>query len=70
VDAKIVLSAVGPRPVTSAEAENELKGTSLSKENLARAAEAIIARSDPPSDIRGSAEFKKIMLQKLFFKTA
>ncbi len=67
---RLVLSSSGPRPVTSDEAETELKGKVLSKENLERAAEAIIACSDPPSDSRGSAQFKRSMLRSLFKKAA
>jgi len=69
-DVRLVLSASGPRPVTSDEAEAVLKGNSLSKNNLENAAEAIIAASDPPSDTRGSAAFKCTMLHSLFIKAA
>lgn len=69
-DVRLVLSSSGPRPVTSDEAEAELRGKTLSKENLERAAEAIIACSDPPSDSRGSAQFKRSMLRSLFKKAA
>ena len=67
---RLVLSAAGPRPVISAEAESVLQGQSLSKENIEKAAEAIIAASDPPSDSRGSAQFKRSMLHSLFIKAA
>lgn len=69
-DIRIVLSAVAPKPVTSPEAEEELRGKSLNKENLERAAKIIIAQSDPPEDARGTAEFKKTILHSLFMKTA
>lgn len=69
-DVRLVLSAAGPRPVTSDEAEAVLKGNTLSKDNLEKAAEAIIAASDPPSDSRGSASFKRTMLHSLFIKAA
>lgn len=69
-DVKMVLSAVGPRPVISEEAEAQLRGKQLTKENLEKAAEAIIAASDPPSDARGTAAFKRTILHKLFFRVA
>jgi carbon-monoxide dehydrogenase medium subunit len=69
-DVSLVLSAVGPRPVTSSEAEAQLRGQKLTKENLQNAAEALIAASDPPSDSRGSADFKRSILRSLFIKTA
>ena len=67
---RIVLSAVAPRPVTSAEAEAALCGKSLNEGNLRRAAEMIIAASDPPADSRGTPEFKRAILHKLFMKAA
>jgi len=69
-DVRLVLSAAGPKPVISEEAEAVLRGNSLSKDNLEKAAEAIIAASDPPSDSRGSASFKRTMLHSLFMKAA
>ena len=69
-DARLVLSAAGPRPVTSDEAEAVLCGNKLTKDNLEKAAEAIIAVSDPQSDSRGSAAFKRTMLHSLFIKSA
>ncbi|MCK5432372.1 MAG: hypothetical protein KAJ03_06480, partial [Gammaproteobacteria bacterium] len=52
------------------EAESALRGNALSKDNLEKAAEAIIAASDPQSDSRGSAAFKRTMLHSLFIKAA
>ena len=69
-DIRIVLSAVAPKPVTSAAAEEILRGKSLNEENLRSAAEIIIADSDPPSDSRGTSEFKRKILHNLFMKTA
>lgn len=69
-DVRLVLSAVGPRPVISGEAEAVLRGNSLSKDNLEKAAEAIIAAADPVCDARGSAQFKRAMLHSLFNKAA
>jgi carbon-monoxide dehydrogenase medium subunit len=67
---RLVLSAAGPRPVTSDEAEAVLRGNKLTKDNLEKAAEAIISASDPQSDSRGSAAFKRTMLHSLFLKAA
>ncbi len=69
-DVRLVLSAAGPRPVTSEEAETQLRGKPLTRENLQKAAEAIIAASDPPADSRGSVQFKRAMLGSLFKKAA
>jgi aerobic carbon-monoxide dehydrogenase medium subunit len=69
-DVRLVLSAAGPRPVTSDEAEAVLRGNTLTNDNLEKAAEAIIAASDPTPDSRGSASFKRTMLHSLFIKAA
>jgi aerobic carbon-monoxide dehydrogenase medium subunit len=69
-DVRLVLSAVGPKAVTSEEAESILRGSPLTRKNLEKAAEAIIAASDPPSDSRGSAEFKRAVLRSLFMKAS
>jgi len=69
-DVRLVLSAVGPRPVISEEAESLLRGHALTAELLDQAAEAIIAAADPPSDARGSADFKRTVLRSLFNKVA
>ncbi len=67
---RIALGASGPRPVTSKEAENLLRGKTLTGELLERAAEAIVEASDPPSDSRGTADFKRAILRSLFVKAA
>lgn len=69
-DVRLVLGAAGPRPVISSEAESILRGNTITRANLEKAAEAIIAESDPPSDIRGSAGFKRTMLHSLFMQAA
>lgn len=69
-DARLVLGAAGPRPVTSEEAEGLLRGKPLTRELLEQAAEAIVARADPPGDARGSPAFKKRMLRSLFLRAA
>jgi len=67
---RLVLGSAGARPVTSAEAEALLRGKVLTGELLEQAAEAIVACSDPPSDARGSAAFKKTMLRSLLVRAA
>jgi len=67
---RLVLSAAGPRPVTSDEAENLLCGKVLTAERLKQAAEAIVEASDPPADARGSKDFKRAVLRSLFMQAA
>jgi carbon-monoxide dehydrogenase medium subunit len=67
---RLALGAAGPKPVTSDEAENLLRGKTLTDDLLRQAAEAIVEASDPPSDSRGSADFKRAILRSLFIKAA
>ena len=69
-DISLALGSAGPIPVTSTEAENVLKGQKPSEELLKQAAEKLVAESNPPSDARGSSEFKREILKSLFQKTA
>lgn len=69
-DVRLALGAAGPRPVTSDEAENLLRGKTLTTKLLEQAAESIVAASDPPADSRGSAGFKRAILHSLFIKAA
>jgi len=67
---RLVLSAAGPRPVTSDEAESLLCGKVLTAERLKQAAEAIVEASNPPADARGSKDFKRAVLRSLFMQAA
>lgn len=69
-DISIALGSAGPMPVTSTEAEAILKGNKLTIDLLQQAAEIIVAASNPPSDARGSAPFKREILKSLFMKAA
>ena len=69
-DIKIALGAAGTKAVTSAEAENMLKGQPLTTDNLKKAADVIVAAANPPVDARGSENFKRAMLKKLVVETA
>ena len=66
----LALGSAGPKPVISADAEAILKGNKLTEDLLKQAAEKLVAESSPPSDARGSAEFKQEILRSLFLKTA
>ncbi len=66
----LALGASGPVPVVSAKAESMLTGNKLDEKLLAEAAEEIVSESNPPSDARGSADFKRQILKSLFIRTA
>ena len=69
-DIRLVLGAAGPTPVTSAEIEQSLVGHPLTDEQLQQAAAALVELSDPPTDARGSAAFKRVILRSLFMRAA
>ena len=62
---KIYLGCVGLLPVHAEAAEKELRGGELTEKNIDRAAEAAMHAAEPQSDMRGSAEYKKILIRSL-----
>jgi len=64
-DARIVLGAVGLTPLCALEAESELRGKPLAVAAVETAAEAARAAADPQPDMRGSAEYKKVLVAAL-----
>ena len=69
-DIRLVLGAAGSTPVTSREVEQSLTGHPLTDKKLQQAAEALVELADPPTDARGSAEFKLVILRSLFMRAA
>ena len=63
--ARIFLGCVGLMPVHAAEAERELAGKKISSRSIAAAAEAAMAAAEPSSDMRGSADYKKLLVKHL-----
>lgn len=66
----LALGSAGSIPVVSTAAESILRGNKITAELLQRAADQIVSESSPPSDARGSAEFKREILKSLFMKAA
>lgn len=64
-DARIVLGCVGLTAIRAKEAEAELRGKSLSEKTIRAAAAAARAAAEPQSDMRGSAEYKRVMVATL-----
>ncbi len=67
---RLALGAAGPVPITSADIEQSLVGEPLTEAKLQQAAAALVDLSDPPTDARGSAEFKRTMLHTLVVRAA
>jgi len=63
--AAIALGAVGPRPFRAREAEATLLGTSLDAGRVALAASRAAQAARPISDVRGSAEYRRAMVEAL-----
>jgi carbon-monoxide dehydrogenase medium subunit len=64
-DAGIALSAVNPKGVRSTRAEEALRGNPPSDEVLAEAARLAAEDTDPVTDQRGPAEYKRHLAQEL-----
>ncbi len=59
---RIYLGCVGLTAVHAEEAEAQLKGRTPSGDGLERAAEAAAAAADPQPDMRGSREYKRMLV--------
>ena len=66
--AKVALGAVALTPVPADEAARALQGSDLNAKAVAAAAEAASAACEPPSDGRGSSEYKRALIRKLFIE--
>lgn len=62
-DARLGLAGVGSTPIRATKAEDVLKGKALSDGLVAEAGERASEMSNPSSDIRGSAEYKREMVK-------
>ena len=66
--AHIYLGCVGLVPVHATAAEAELRGRELTKERISAAAEAAMEAAAPQPDMRGSAEYKKVLVKHVVKK--
>ncbi|HZU22401.1 MAG TPA: xanthine dehydrogenase family protein subunit M [Terriglobales bacterium] len=64
--ARVALGAVALTPVVATESAKALEGSDLNAKSIARAAEAAAASCEPPCDGRGSTEYKRALIRKLF----
>ncbi len=63
--AQIVLGCVGLTAIQAVEAEAALRGQKMTSKSVQAAAEAAMAAADPQSDMRGSAEYKRMLVGAL-----
>lgn len=68
-EARIVLGCVGLLPILAAEAERELSGHKITPRAVQAAGEAAMAAAEPQSDMRGSAEYKRVLIGSLVKRT-
>ncbi|MGH9710987.1 MAG: FAD binding domain-containing protein, partial [Candidatus Acidiferrales bacterium] len=64
-EARIVLGCVGLLPILAAEAEKELRGHKITSLTIQAAGEAAMAAAEPQSDMRGSTEYKRMLIGSL-----
>lgn len=64
-DVRIVLGAVAPTPMRARQAENVLRGKKISQELVDEAGKVAGAESKPISDIRGSIEYRRNLVDVL-----
>lgn len=64
-DARIVLGCVGLTAIRASRAEAELRGKSITPHTVKTAAEAAMAAAEPQADMRGSVEYKRVLVGAL-----
>jgi carbon-monoxide dehydrogenase medium subunit len=62
---RIAVGSCGPRPVRVEAAEKRLLGTRLAPEDVAAAGEMLAEAADPVDDVRGSSEFRRLLIPRL-----
>ena len=64
-DARVVLGCVGLTAIRAKEAETALRGKPLDEKSIRTAVDAARAAADPQSDMRGSADYKRVLVGAL-----
>jgi carbon-monoxide dehydrogenase medium subunit len=62
---RIAVGSCGPTPIRIEAAERALVGGGLHSDDIASAAQAYVAASDPMDDIRGSADYRRMLIPGL-----
>lgn len=69
VDARIALGAVAPTPIRAGRAEAVLRGQVLTPALIDQAARLAAEEAQPISDVRGTAEFRRHLVEVLTRRT-
>jgi aerobic carbon-monoxide dehydrogenase medium subunit len=64
-DARVILGCVGLTAIRAKEAEAALQGKALDEKNIRNAVDAARAAADPQGDMRGSADYKRVLVGAL-----
>jgi len=62
---RIAIGCVGPTPVRATAIEERLSGGDFSEQSVRSAAEGLGATLDPPSDVHGSADYRRALAETL-----
>ena len=65
MEARVALGCMGLTPVVATEAAAALSGQAITPHAIDRAAEAAMAAADPQTDLRGSADYKRLLVGTL-----
>ena len=64
-DVRIVIGCVGPTPVRATAMEEKLRGGDLGEQAVRDAASGLGTTLDPPSDVHGSADYRRALAETL-----
>lgn len=62
---RFAAGACAPSPLRVVAAEERLLGTELTAEDIAAAGDLLAAEADPVSDVRGSSEYRRLLIPRL-----
>ena len=65
IEARVALGCVGLTPIVATEAAAALTGQAITPHAIDRTAEAAMAAADPQPDLRGSADYKRMLVGAL-----
>ncbi len=64
-DARLVIGCCGPVPLHALEADSCLLGTAADDAAIDAACAILVEQADPPDDVRGSAEYRRLLIPRL-----